>query len=255
MPAPRPRRHLGLASHVYACLPLRIRSETMTDHPVHGRIDGPIVMIGFGSIGRGTLPLIERHFAYDRVEAHGHRPRRCRPRAAGRAGRALHPPGGDAGQLQAPARAAADGRPRPGLLRQPVGRHLVARPHGVLPRNRRALHRHGGRAVGRLLLRQVEGPGDRAPTTRCARRCWRRAAATPAARRPCPAAAPIPAWCPGSSSRRCSTSRAISASPATEPDEPRGVGQPRPDARRQGHPHRRARHAARQNCPSRGRCS
>ncbi len=34
--------------------------------PVHGRIDGPIVMIGFGSIGKGTLPLIERHFAYDK---------------------------------------------------------------------------------------------------------------------------------------------------------------------------------------------
>jgi homospermidine synthase len=37
----------------------------MTHWPVHGRIDGPIVMIGFGSIGRGTLPLIERHFTYD----------------------------------------------------------------------------------------------------------------------------------------------------------------------------------------------
>ena len=34
-------------------------------YPNHGRIDGPIVMIGFGSIGRGTLPLIERHFTYD----------------------------------------------------------------------------------------------------------------------------------------------------------------------------------------------
>ncbi len=33
---------------------------------MHGRIDGPIVMIGFGSIGRGTLPLIERHFDYDK---------------------------------------------------------------------------------------------------------------------------------------------------------------------------------------------
>ena len=32
----------------------------MTDHPVHARFDGPIVMIGFGSIGRGTLPLLER---------------------------------------------------------------------------------------------------------------------------------------------------------------------------------------------------
>ncbi|MBK3404967.1 saccharopine dehydrogenase NADP-binding domain-containing protein, partial [Methylorubrum rhodesianum] len=36
------------------------------DWPVHGRITGPIVMIGFGSIGRGTLPLIERHFEYDK---------------------------------------------------------------------------------------------------------------------------------------------------------------------------------------------
>lgn len=34
-------------------------------YPTYGRIDGPIVMIGFGSIGRGTLPLIERHFEYD----------------------------------------------------------------------------------------------------------------------------------------------------------------------------------------------
>lgn len=38
----------------------------MTDWPVHGRIDGAIVMIGFGSIGKGTLPLIERHFAFDK---------------------------------------------------------------------------------------------------------------------------------------------------------------------------------------------
>ncbi|MEZ5842022.1 MAG: homospermidine synthase [Hyphomicrobiales bacterium] len=38
----------------------------MTHWPVYGRIDGPIVMIGFGSIGKGTLPLIERHFEFDR---------------------------------------------------------------------------------------------------------------------------------------------------------------------------------------------
>ena len=31
-------------------------------YPVYARIDGPVVIIGFGSIGRGTLPLIERHF-------------------------------------------------------------------------------------------------------------------------------------------------------------------------------------------------
>src|SRR5579884_1318540 len=38
----------------------------MTSWPVHGRITGPIVMIGFGSVGKGTLPLIERHFEYDK---------------------------------------------------------------------------------------------------------------------------------------------------------------------------------------------
>lgn len=38
-----------------------------TEYPVYGRIDGPVVMIGFGSIGKGTLPLIERHFEFDRA--------------------------------------------------------------------------------------------------------------------------------------------------------------------------------------------
>src|ERR671916_451841 len=39
---------------------------SMTNWPVHGRIAGPIVMIGFGSIGKGMLPLIERHFEFDK---------------------------------------------------------------------------------------------------------------------------------------------------------------------------------------------
>ncbi|MBK9293012.1 MAG: homospermidine synthase [Oligoflexia bacterium] len=34
----------------------------------YGAIQGPIVMIGFGSIGRGTLPLIERHFKFDKSQ-------------------------------------------------------------------------------------------------------------------------------------------------------------------------------------------
>ena len=37
----------------------------MTNWSLHARVDGPIVMIGFGSIGRGTLPLILRHLACD----------------------------------------------------------------------------------------------------------------------------------------------------------------------------------------------
>lgn len=38
----------------------------MTVRPVHARFDGPVVMLGFGSIGRGGLPLILRHVALDR---------------------------------------------------------------------------------------------------------------------------------------------------------------------------------------------
>ena len=38
----------------------------MTKWPVHAAWNGPIVMIGFGSIGRGTLPLILRHIKCDK---------------------------------------------------------------------------------------------------------------------------------------------------------------------------------------------
>src|SRR5260370_25179357 len=40
----------------------------MKDAVLLARFDGPIVMIGFGSIGKGTLPLIERHLAFDRAK-------------------------------------------------------------------------------------------------------------------------------------------------------------------------------------------
>jgi homospermidine synthase len=40
---------------------------TNAQWPLHGTITGPLVMIGFGSIGRGTLPLIERHFRFDKA--------------------------------------------------------------------------------------------------------------------------------------------------------------------------------------------
>ena len=40
----------------------------MTKWPVHATWNGPIIMIGFGSIGRGTLPLILRHIACDKAK-------------------------------------------------------------------------------------------------------------------------------------------------------------------------------------------
>jgi homospermidine synthase len=38
----------------------------MAQHKIHATWNGPIIMIGFGSIGRGTLPLILRHIDCDR---------------------------------------------------------------------------------------------------------------------------------------------------------------------------------------------
>ena len=38
----------------------------MPNWPLYAAWNGPIVMIGFGSIGRGTLPLVLRHFDLDR---------------------------------------------------------------------------------------------------------------------------------------------------------------------------------------------
>jgi homospermidine synthase len=40
----------------------------MKDSQLLARFDGPIVMLGFGSIGKGTLPLLERHIAFDRAK-------------------------------------------------------------------------------------------------------------------------------------------------------------------------------------------
>ncbi len=38
----------------------------MANSNIHARIDGPLVMVGFGSIGKGSLPLILRHIAVAR---------------------------------------------------------------------------------------------------------------------------------------------------------------------------------------------
>lgn len=42
----------------------------MAGRQKYGRIDGPIVIVGYGSIGRGALPLIERHFDFDPANLH-----------------------------------------------------------------------------------------------------------------------------------------------------------------------------------------
>jgi homospermidine synthase len=46
----------------------KLEVRIMADWPVYAKIDGPIVLIGFGSIGKGVLPLIERHFSFDKSQ-------------------------------------------------------------------------------------------------------------------------------------------------------------------------------------------
>ena len=178
--------------------------------PVYGEITGPVVMIGFGSIGRGTLPLIERHFKFDKSRMTVIDPRD--------ADRKLLDERGIAFVQEAVTRKNYKKLLTP-LLTKGGGQGFcvnlsvdtsLARADEALPQARRALCRHRRRAMARLLLRRQGRQRQRAPTTRCARRCARRSARSPAARPRSPAAAPIPAWCRGSSSRRWSTWPTIS---------------------------------------------
>lgn len=41
----------------------------MSEWPQHCRFDGPVVIVGFGSIGQGFLPLLDRHIGFDRSRA------------------------------------------------------------------------------------------------------------------------------------------------------------------------------------------
>src|SRR4029077_17210010 len=60
---------VGLVQRVRTIAHVRAARErgrpAMTVHPNYGALEGPVVMIGFGSIGQGTLPLILRHFTVD----------------------------------------------------------------------------------------------------------------------------------------------------------------------------------------------
>ncbi len=164
-------------------------------------------MIGFGSIGKGTLPLIERHFDYDKsrfviIDPHED------GEIAKAARRALHQAGDHPRQLSRGAGAAVDRRRRPGLLRQPVGGHLVGRYHDACAaRSARSISTPSSSRGSASISTRVSAP-RRARITRCARRCSRPSTRARAGRPRSPPAAPIPAWCRGSSSRRCSTSPA-----------------------------------------------
>ena len=216
----------------------------MTNPPIHGRITGPIVMIGFGSIGKGMLPLIERHFEFDRSRFVVIDPSDKDRQSARRARHSLHPQGSDAGQLSRDPDAASHRGRRAGILREPVRRHVLARHHGTLARTRCALHRHGRGAMARVLFRQEQGrrsahqlrPARDHP--RCAPAQSRRTDRGVMLRR---------------QSRHGVMAREAGLAQSRERYRhrprraaiARGLGAVDEPRRRQGYPHRRARHAAR----------
>ncbi len=172
--------------------------------PIYAKITGPIVIVGFGSIGKGMVPMIERHLDYDKS-----RITVLDPKDEGR--KALCDKHGLRFIQQ-------------GLTRENYRELLTP-----------LLTEGGGQGfcvnlsvdtgsvdimelcneLGALYIDTVNEPGSasistprrapkRAPTTLCAKRRWPpRRHASPARPRRSPAAAPIPAWSPSSSSRRC----------------------------------------------------
>ena len=159
-------------------------TNTTTAWPLHAHFDGPIVMIGFGSIGRGTLPLIERHIGFDRIEVRRHRSGRRRSRPARRAQAHVHPCGDHQGELPRGAHAAAHRGARPRHDRQSVGRHLVGRPDGILPRTSTPSTSTRWSSRGPASTPTAIGRSRSARTMRCAKACSICAAGGPAASPP-----------------------------------------------------------------------
>ena len=218
----------------------------MPHWPCHGKIEGAIVMIGFGSIGKGTLPLIERHFDYRQGAFRRHRPRRLRPQAARRARHQVRASGDHARELSRSARQDIS-RPARARASASISRSTLPRSTScaIAARSARSISTPSS-SRGRASISTSRAATSRAPTTRCARPCS-------------PSAAPIPAAstavsCCGANPGMVSwfVKQALVnlaedlGDAAPEPTSARGMGQARPTARRQGRAYRRARHAARQ---------
>ena len=165
-------------------------------------------------------------------------------RLAKAARRALHQAGDHPRQLPRGAGAAADRRRRPGLLRQPVGRHLLGRHHDACAaRSARSTSTPWSSRGSASISTRTSAPRS-ARTTRCARPCWRpstRARAAPTAVSTCGANPGMVSWFV----KQALLDIARDTNTAVQrAEEPRRLGPARPQARRQGHPYRRARHPA-----------
>ena len=178
----------------------------MTNWPVHATWNGPIVMIGFGSIGRGTLPLILRHIDCDRKKITVIDPDDSNAHLVDKEGIAFI--------KEAVTKRNYKSLLTP-LLTAGPGQAFIVNLSVDVDRRR---HQRLASETGALYIDTVIEPwpgfyynskldnADAHQLCACARRCWRSRRNIQAATRRSPAAAPIPAWCRGSSSRRCSTS-------------------------------------------------
>ena len=222
---------------------------------IHAKITGPIVMIGFGSIGKGTLPLIERHLDYDKSRFIIIDPMRTGSQGACEKHDVRFIKQGvtkdNYRELLTPLLTEGGGQGFCVNLSVDTSSTDLME---ICHETRRSLYRHRHRALARLLFRFVEGPGSALQL-----RPSRSALAAKKAR---PAGSTTAVSCCGanpgmvsfSSSRRCSMSpRDLKLNaPQSRRPRPNGRSQMR-TGWHQGHPHRRARHPALQVAQRAGR--
>ena len=180
----------------------------MSDYPNYGSLDGPVIMIGFGSIGRGTLPLILRHFDV--------KPEQITVVAPDDANAAIL---AEYGVQKLTSLLTADNYRAvlTPLLTTRVGRAFCV---NLSVDTSSVAIMALARELGALYVDTVIDPGLASTTTRrrrsrsarttpCAGACLPNAAAAPAARRRSRPAGPTRAWFRGSSSRPCSMLRTL----------------------------------------------
>ena len=148
----------------------------------HASFSGNLVIVGFGSIGQGVLPLILRHLDMRSERITIVTAERARLTMKRKLWHPLRRRAAHARELS-PGAGAAAGRGR--LPAQPVGRRLIGRLDRVRPGEGRPLPRHLHRAMGRRLHRSDAVARRSARTTRCARARWRCAASTRKGRQRC----------------------------------------------------------------------
>ena len=138
--------------------PANSTRDSMAPSTIHAEFKGPIVMIGFGSIGRGTLPLLLRHLRLDRSKITIIDPDDTNRHIADKEGLASYRLAITRNELCRNAETARLPRPRPGTDRQSVGRHILCGHHEVRHGFGRTLHRYGGRAVAGVLQQPETQP-------------------------------------------------------------------------------------------------